>query len=155
MTENEITVVLGGLLHDIGKVLYRQGGEKKKHSQVGYEFLCDEVGLKNQDILDCVKYHHSDTLRETKISKKSPAYIVYMADNIASAADRREKELGERGFEIHMPLQPVFNILNRNREEKYYSPGLLNIESSINFPILRFCIQNRSIGKLPGIYQTI
>ena len=135
MTENEITVVLGGLLHDIGKVLYRQGGEKKKHSQVGYEFLCDEVGLKNQDILDCVKYHHSDTLRETKISKKSPAYIVYMADNIASAADRREKELGERGFEIHMPLQPVFNILNRNREEKYYSPGLLNIESSINFPM--------------------
>lgn len=134
MTEHEITLVLGGLLHDIGKVLYRQGGEKKKHSQIGYEFLRDEIGLKNQDVLDCVKYHHSDALRESNLPKQSPAYIVYMADNIASAADRREKEAGERGFEIHTPLQPVFNILNRNQGTKYYSPAFLNIESSINFP---------------------
>ncbi len=134
MTEGAITLVLGGLLHDIGKVLYRQGGEKKKHSLIGYEFLRDEIGLTNQDVLDCVKYHHSDALREADLPKKSPAYIVYMADNIASAADRREKEMGEQGFEIHTPLQPVFNILNKNQGTKYYSPALLNIESSINFP---------------------
>ncbi len=134
MTENEMTLVLGGLLHDIGKVLYRQGGERKKHSQIGYEFLRDETGIKNEEVLNCVKYHHSDALREAELPKNSPAYIVYMADNIASAVDRREKETEERGFEIHTPLQPVFNILNRNREIKYYSPALLNMESSINFP---------------------
>ena len=92
MTEYEMTLVLGGLLHDIGKVLYRQGGEKKKHSQIGYEFLRDEIGLKNQDVLDCVKYHHSDALRGADLSQNSPAYIIYLADNIASAVDRRENQ---------------------------------------------------------------
>lgn len=136
MTEKEMSLVMGGLLHDIGKVLYRQGGEKRKHSQIGYEFLRDEGGIDNQDILDCVRYHHKDEMGKAALSADSLAYIVYIADNIASAADRREldEEESEKGFEVHTPLQPVFNILNENKGNKYYSPGLLNMEASINYP---------------------
>lgn len=134
MTENEIALVLGSLLHDIGKVLYRQGGDRRKHSQMGYEYLRDVIGVQNETILNCVRYHHSDGLRNAAISRQDLAYIVYIADNIASAADRREREEGESGFEIHTPLQPVFNILNKNQGRKYYSPALLNMEASINYP---------------------
>ena len=134
MTEKELALAVGALLHDIGKVLYRQGGDRKKHSQMGYEFLKNTVGIQNPDILECVRYHHGEELKGAGISPSSPAYIVYIADNIASAADRREQEDGEAGFEIHTPLQPVFNILNGNRGKQYYSPGMLNMEVAINYP---------------------
>lgn len=135
MTEKEMSLVMGGLLHDIGKILYRQGGDKRKHSQIGYEFLRDTAGIENRDILDCVRYHHKDEIGKGDCPSDSPAYIVYIADNIASAADRREQEDGEKGFEIHTPLQPVFNILNLNKGNKYYSPGMVNMEAAINYPV--------------------
>lgn len=134
MTDREVKVILGGLLHDIGKVIYRQGGERKKHSQSGYEFLKDEVHMEDRDVLDSVRYHHADALRSAGIDRDSPAYLIYMADNIASAADRRKKEAEDAGFEISMPLQSVFNILNGNREELYYEPKTLDPEEGINNP---------------------
>ena len=33
MTDREIKLVIGGLLHDIGKVIYRQGEDGRKHRQ--------------------------------------------------------------------------------------------------------------------------
>lgn len=134
MTEEEIRHVTGGLLHDIGKVIYRQGSDKRKHSEIGHEFLKKEIGMEQEEVLECVKYHHGDALKEAHISELSPAYLVYIADNIAAAADRREQEEGDGGFEIHTPLEPVFNILNGNNKKMYYSPGILNVESSINYP---------------------
>lgn len=134
MTEKEMSLVIGGLLHDIGKVLYRQGGDKRKHSRIGYEYLRDSVEIKNPDILDCVRYHHKAEMEGAGISDDSLAYIVYIADNIASATDRREQDDGEKGFELYTPLQPVFNILNGNSSEQYYSPGMLNMEAAINYP---------------------
>lgn len=65
MTDREVKLVLGGLLHDIGKVIYRQGDDRRKHSQSGYDFLKDEVqtGVCDTDILDCVRYHHADAIK--------------------------------------------------------------------------------------------
>jgi len=137
MTDREVKLVLGGLLHDIGKVIYRQGDDRRKHSQSGYDFLKDEVqaGEWDTDILDCVRYHHADAIKGAKIEDNALAYIVYLADNIASAADRRKNASEDAGFEITMPLQSVFNILNQNKEEKYYAPKTLNPKDGINYPI--------------------
>lgn len=38
MTEEQRKIIAGGLLHDIGKVLYR-GDDGRNHSVSGYEFL--------------------------------------------------------------------------------------------------------------------
>lgn len=63
----------------------------RKHSISGYDYLKDEAGITDKEILDAVKYHHAQNLRSAKIEDDSLAYIVYMADNIASSTDRREK----------------------------------------------------------------
>ena len=137
MKQKDWALVIGALLHDIGKVIYRQGQERKTHSEIGYEYLKDILSVQNdlkKDILEMVRYHHASPLKGARITQESPAYIVYMADNIAAAADRREKEGGESGFEIHTPLQPVFDILNGNHGNSYYEPTVMDGDRKINYP---------------------
>lgn len=134
MTDREVKLVLGALLHDIGKVIYRQGDDRRNHSQSGYDFLKEEVHIDDRAILESVKYHHADAIKHAKIEQDSLAYVVYIADNIAAAADRRQNDIADTGFEISMPLQSVFNILNGNHENKYYEPKTLDIKEGINYP---------------------
>ena len=131
MTEEEVKITIGGLLHDVGKVIYRTGNSKS-HSESGYEFLLEEVKLDDKDVLEAVLYHHKSMLAKADIEKNSFAYITYIADNIASAMDRRKKENEDYGFEKTMPLQPVFNILNGNHKEFYYHPQMITEEP--NYP---------------------
>lgn len=135
MKDEKVKLIIGALLHDIGKVVYRQGQDGRKHSQSGYDYLKGQIGIDDREILDCVRYHHADELKNAAIEKDSFAYIVYIADNIASAVDRREKEEKEQGFQIHTTLQPVFNLLNGNHENMYYKPMMLNPDGEINNPI--------------------
>ncbi len=134
MKDIEVKLVMSALLHDIGKVIYREGTDKRKHSQSGYDFLKDEVKISETDILDGVLYHHADLLKGAKIENNSLAYIVYIADNIASAADRRKNESEDVGFEAALPLQSVFNILNGNNESMHYQPKTLDVKEGINYP---------------------
>lgn len=113
MNEKELKITMSSLLHDIGKVIYREGGDVRRHSLSGYDYLKDEAGITDKDILVGVKYHHAQNLKSASLDNDSVAYIVYMADNIASATDRREREEQESGFEISAPLESVFNILNK------------------------------------------
>lgn len=140
MNDREISLVLGGLLHDIGKVIYRQTGERKTHSELGYAFLKETIGIKDQAVLNGVRYHHYGPLCSGKLEEDDLAYIVYIADNMASAADRREKGQAEDGFDQQTPLQPVFNLLNGNCGDKWYSPGILPVGENhtadqINIPV--------------------
>lgn len=134
MNDMEVKIVIAALLHDIGKVLYRQGDDRRKHSKSGYDFLKEEVKKLDKPVLDAVLYHHGDALKGAKLEKDAIAYIVYVADNIASAADRRKNESEDVGFEMTMPLQSVFNILNGNHEMKYYAPKTLDEKDGINYP---------------------
>ena len=111
MTEAKVKLITGSLLHDIGKVIYRQGTDRRNHSTAGCDYLKDEVGITDRVVLDCVKYHHAAMLKGAALDDNSLAYIVYLADNIAAFADRRKKaESDEKGFELAVPLQSIFNI---------------------------------------------
>lgn len=133
MTEEKIQLIIGGLLHDIGKVVYRQG-DGRKHSLSGWEFLRDGDLIKEKNILDAVKYHHGKELAIAGLTDSSFAYITYIADNIASAADRRKNESEDTGFEMTAPLESVFNILNGNDKKMYYHKGMLGDGKGINYP---------------------
>lgn len=111
MHERTLQATLGGLLHDIGKPVYRSGGQKENHSTLGADFL-KPLWRESAGILDCLRYHHARAIRSAILPKDSPAFLVYIADNLAAAADRREVE-GEGGtFDRSLPLSPVFTHLN-------------------------------------------
>jgi CRISPR-associated protein Csm1 len=133
MNDQERAIVIGGLLHDIGKILYRSL-DGRNHSQSGYEFLKNEAGIENKEILDQVRYHHAKYMDGVKKNDNSLAYLTYIADNIASAMDRRKKEEEDKGFVRNMPLESIFNILNGNLQEKHYKPMFLDAEDQINYP---------------------
>ena len=151
--EKCVRLSIGAMLHDIGKVVFRAGEDSRRHALSGADYLSNErVGMKDKEILDCVKYHHADDLRHAKLEKDSLAYIVYMADNIASAADRRERnnaEANEGGFDRTKPMDSIFNLLHGNHGEMSYSPRQTNVEKEINYP---------KAGQIPfeaSDYQTI
>lgn len=133
MTEEKIQLIIGGLLHDIGKVIYRNG-DGRRHSISGYDFLKEEVGLQEHNILESVKYHHIKELKNANIEDDSFAYLTYISDNIAASSDRRKKDAEDTGFEMTAPLEPVFNILNGNKKNYYYHATKLGEENVINEP---------------------
>lgn len=131
MTEENVKLAIGALLHDIGKLLYRYN-DGRNHSRSGYEYLKDVVHIEDREILEQVLYHHASLLKNARIENNSLAYITYIADNIASASDRRKTQEEEPGFDREMSLQSIFNLLNCNDEKLCYSAEQLN--ENINYP---------------------
>ena len=137
-------IIAGALLHDVGKILFRCDYYGNiSHPESGFRFLREEAGITDSEILDCVRYHHADAIKGAGIPQESPAYIVHAADNIASAADRRESggSVDGKTSPKDQPLESVFNILNGKREKLYYTARFLNQEGEedsvpgINFPV--------------------
>ena len=126
MEDRLVNLIIGSLLHDIGKVVYRTG-EMKKHSKLGWDFLSTIESFKgNNDIKECVLYHHGRELSKANLDDDSLAFITYVADNISAASDRRDDviegedyEQSKAIFDKSAPLASVFNVLNRNNSKKY------------------------------------
>ena len=64
----------GGLLHDIGKAVYRAEGQRGSHSAQGYQFLHGVLtGPGWGPMLDCVRYHHAAGFaRMDRVSGRQP-----------------------------------------------------------------------------------
>lgn len=121
MDEKIYKLVVGGLLHDIGKVIYRTG-KGKYHGYLGADYLQEQIGIKDEEILTQIRLHHKGRLQKEKVANNDLAYITYIADNISSGADRRnfvegvEPELKEHKNKFHRAyaLQSIFNVFNNN-----------------------------------------
>lgn len=126
MNEKQLELVVGSLLHDYGKLLYRYN-DGRNHSTSGYEHIRSiDAFRENQGVLDCIKYHHASMIKNAKLKNDNICYITYIADNIASASDRRSKEqTDEKGFVREAPFESVFNVLNGNSQNYVYEPSQL------------------------------
>lgn len=135
MLDRELKLVIGSLLHDIGKIVYRTG-DVRKHSISGYETIKEISNINDDTILEQIKYHHADAINHATLSKDSLAYITYIADNIASGMDRRKSSdnVYEGGFDKNIGLSSIFNIINENNQSYVYQPRMLNTEEKINYP---------------------
>lgn len=130
MNEKQIKLVIGSLLHDLGKLF--DNGSDKEHGKRGYEKLCGiEQFNSENDILDCVKYHHRAMIEQGNPSNSSPCYITHIANRIAADVNRRSKDSGDTVSNIE--LESVFNILNGNSAKCVYNPKTIS-DSSVNFP---------------------
>lgn len=125
-------VTNAGLLHDIGKVLHRGSNvDGRAHSVSGCAWV--NKFTDDQLILDCIRYHHHQDLISAELEKDSAAYIVYLADNIASGSDRRETE-GEAagGFDRSRPQNSIYNLLNNAAGKTVHK--VAPIHEKINYP---------------------
>lgn len=111
MREETLQVCFGCLLHDIGKPVYRAGGDSGNHSRQGRAFL-GQLWPEEKAILDCVGLHHAAELREARPPADSLAWIACAADNLSAAADRRKIDEGEGSFRRYLPLSSVFTHMN-------------------------------------------
>lgn len=135
-------LVKGALLHDIGKVVYRANQGTDTHSKRGADFIepyFSDMGLK-QSITHCLKYHHGKELSAAQLKNDDYAYIVYEADNIAAAVDRRDLDEGEstatQKFDKELPLQSIFRVFGGKTSTQplqYYLRGI-DVSDHFNYP---------------------
>lgn len=113
-------LTLASLLHDVGKILHRATNiDGRAHTISGWEWI--KKYTDNPAILDSIRYHHHQEIKNAPINADSPAYIVYLADNIAAGADRREIE-GEviSGFSRSRLPESIYNLLNNANGKAVY-----------------------------------
>lgn len=116
----------------------------------------NDVDIKDQDILDQIRYHHSRNIKQADLNKDSLAYITYIADNIASGLDRRDKEDGEGGFVRDIALESIFNILNHNKGNEHYRPAMLGrIKRSTFQQQIRYNMMNLFIVVFIRRYKSV
>jgi len=140
-------ITTGSLLHDVGKVVHRTG-DGHSHAESGYAFLKEQAGLDDAEILQQVRFHHAAGLKNAGLAQNSLAYITYIADNIASAADRRKSDEQGYGFSRDLPLDSIFNLLNGNDEHMKYAPKVL--DGSI-----RHCVRSNMMKRFTADVWTI
>lgn len=137
MNAKQIEVILGGLFHDIGNILYTHN-VGISNCEEGYRFIKD-AGIDNESILEQLKFQQYNILKEANIAEDSLAYITCWANSIVS---RRSPEEHSKNTEEKknisnkaIPLQSVFNIINGNDERKVYELEQVKENGEINFPV--------------------
>ena len=136
MKKEKIDLFYGALLHDIGKVIQRATGERKKHALVGADWF-DEIA-DNQVISDQIRYHMAN-YQSNKLGNDHLAYITYIADNIASGVDRRQsneesdEDASAKIWDTYTNQADIFNIFGAQTDKRYFKPTVLNLKSKPNF----------------------
>lgn len=135
MEDKRRKIILAGLLHDIGKLVYRAERLPENHSNLGVKFLKDYM-QDGETILRAVKYHHASALGKANLPANDISYLIYEADNVASGTDRRENESDAGGFDIEAPLESVFNVFSGEDKSRkgLYLRGLLENDDKMLYP---------------------
>ena len=123
-------LVIGSLLHNIGKILfddYKSSYENLK--------IYEELNINNQDILDCIRYQTYEQIQKSNLSPDSIALISYVANAIVSDINYiKNEEFKDEDFDKNIPLYSVFNVLNDNNDSKFYKKVILSQNCGINNP---------------------
>ena len=143
------------LLHDTGKLVLRANPAQETHSEAGAKFLARFLREEDADILRAVRHHHADELRGLHAGADDISYIVYEADNLAAASDRRTLEDGGGGFSATANLESFFNLFgdvkSQTGKDAFYLRGLAD-EDGMQFPHERSGMQ-ASVGEYQELYQ--
>ncbi|PLV57145.1 type III-A CRISPR-associated protein Cas10/Csm1 [Thermotoga sp. SG1] len=106
-TERE-EIVLGALIHDVGKVVRRAEKSAEKHQLAGYDFT--NKAKKFAKFQKYIHYHHEKDLKEKKLDDEKVWYVCF-ADNLSSSERMTE---GGR-FNEHRRIE---NLLSKIPEKE-------------------------------------
>ena len=67
MVDEKVRLIMGSLLHDTGKVIYRQGDDRRNHSISGYDYLKEETNCFQETNLNSEFYQQY--LKENQIER--------------------------------------------------------------------------------------
>ncbi|MDU2293209.1 MAG: type III-A CRISPR-associated protein Cas10/Csm1 [Peptococcus niger] len=123
MDEKKLELILGSMLHDVGKLLFRNY-DGRRHSRSGAEFFKEKLHIENDTIVDIIAHHHYAELKQADLPGSHLAYITYIADNIAAFSDRRQREEGME-FDAKVNLESIFNHLNGNADHAFYQATMI------------------------------
>ena len=144
------------LLHDIGKLVLRANPGKETHSEAGAKFLARFLQEDDADILRAVRCHHAEELKRLQSADDDISYIVYEADNLAAASDRRTLEEGSGGFSAAANLESVFNLfgspMSQGTRNAFYLRGLVSEGGQMQFPHARQDMK-ASVSEYQELYQ--
>nr|WP_314619851.1 type III-A CRISPR-associated protein Cas10/Csm1 [uncultured Selenomonas sp.] len=144
------------LLHDIGKLVLRANPTQETHSQAGAKFLARFLSEGDADLLRAVRHHHADDLRGLRAAADDISYIVYEADNLAAASDRRTLAEGGDGFSATANLESVFNLFGSpeapGAKEAFYLRGLAGEGGRMQFPHAQDGMR-ASVAEYQELYQ--
>ncbi|MEM2918343.1 MAG: type III-A CRISPR-associated protein Cas10/Csm1 [Candidatus Altiarchaeota archaeon] len=118
MNDEERILILGALLHDVGKFLERAGFTEKiednnvsyKHPMIGAYFL-DYLNL-GEDIVNLVLFHHNPEHAPKNI--KNLSYILQLSDWLSSGERKKSEEEIDEGRRF----QCMISVFNRVKIEK-------------------------------------
>ncbi|MDR1776162.1 MAG: type III-A CRISPR-associated protein Cas10/Csm1 [Actinomycetes bacterium] len=133
MTETQVTLTFGALLHDIGKIVQRAGAGtgRATHSRQGADFLADLQGRNpgiSDAIIDQVRYHHAREMKAATaatLPADSLAWITYFADNISAGMDRKYTDDDNEApdWDPNVKLHKIFNIIDGHTDENTIEIG--------------------------------
>ncbi len=132
MNEKQIKLVIGSLLHEIGKIADTGEGQPGAKACA---FLKKVNTAFDADILNCVRYYTAEELRTADIPENDLAYITSFAAAVAASMDRASAQDGN-AFDPTVPLNSVFNLLNGNHGKAHYAQQFLDPANSVNYPTL-------------------
>lgn len=126
------------LLHDIGKLVQRANAATGTHAEAGVTFLERFAEDADRDILRAVGHHHADDLKNLRGTADDISYIIYEADNLAAASDRRVTNESAGGFSPAANLQSVFHLFGEggmsSAKEAFHLCALDPEGTAIQFP---------------------
>jgi len=127
------SLLIGALLHDIGKFRMRQNEPKLglDHSTIGAEWAKSYLGLKlPPSVPDLIQWHHRkywDNFHEYNDN-----LLVYQADNLAAQSEREQKDDAE--FKSTAPLTSILSTIHlENENTRAYWP-LTRYDGKMIFP---------------------
>ena len=105
MKKEKIDLFYGALLHDIGKVIQRATGERKKHALVGADWF-DEIA-DNQVISDQIRYHMAN-YQSDKLGNDHLAYITSHQVSTEDSQMRRAMRMHQLRFGTLIQTKLIF-----------------------------------------------
>ena len=153
MNNVERIIALGGLFHDIGKVLQRAQVGKGTHSERGAKFLrelAEKTEIEEYKIIALFsEFHHEREMSDAKIKSSvkrvqpekfgiseteliNAIWLIDKADNISSSEREEDSRLN-----IKNPLKSIFTSVDIEKgkaESRYYPVTPLNFEDELLIP---------------------